>query len=830
MNYFSFRLLLAVLFSPLLLSAQGQGGGGKGGGPRSPILTALDTNGDREISEDEMENARRNLLSLDTNENGQLEAGEFRLDPASSGGNMAPQPNKGAEAPSGRTPWMLVHALELDADGNGIVEFESELMAEVALVFKAYDKNGDQKVTPEESAAKGGMPRSALGGFVREHATELDKDRDGGISKTEMTAQFARFFGQADKNGDNRLTADEYTVEGGVTPRFPEKMKPSPDSPDKGTAQAPPADNLPNKLWLAVHAEAVDINGDGDIRLDELMNQARMAFLAFDADGNGVVAREEYIGNQPRQAVAGYLIEETAGIDADANGLLTAKEFAGALREQFQALDKNGDSRIDPAELSHPVPPTDQGQAPEAAPSAPPSEPTPIPAPSSFPAGTASNQPAREGAPNIVLFLIDDMGWNAMGFSGNEMIETPRTDEMARQGMIFTNAYASAPNCAPTRACLMSGQYPPRHGVYTVVDDRHTPGSPHHKVLAAQSNAELATESVTIAEALKAGGYATGMFGMWNLGRGRDGPTTPTGQGFDVFKQPRDVGFDKDRFFNDKGQYLTDELTTAGIEWMSDQKDQPFFLYMAYHAVHSPFEPKPELVEKYRKKSAQDPDYAATVEATDFNVGRIIDALREKELSDNTLVIFHSDNGGTRQYIQPLAGGKGTVYEGGLRVPTAVWGPGVVQGTTDEPMLSMDIYPTVLDFAGLEPPANHLLDGESLAPLLTGTSSRLNRDRVFWHFPSYIGGGGPSSAMRQGDWKVIEKFESQTYEVYDLSRDPEERTNLADSTPEAEELINTLRAWQMETGAPRPTGSNPNFDPSAEPKKGRDQRGKKNAK
>jgi arylsulfatase A-like enzyme len=430
-----------------------------------------------------------------------------------------------------------------------------------------------------------------------------------------------------------------------------------------------------------------------------------------------------------------------------------------------------------------------------------------------------------------VLFLIDDMGWNAMGFSGNDMIETPRTDEMARRGMIFTNAYASAPNCAPTRACLMSGQYPPRHGVYTVVDDRHTPGSPHHKVLAAQSNAELATESVTIAEALKAGGYATGMFGMWNLGRGRDGPTTPTGQGFDIFKQPRDVGFDKDRFFNDEGQYLTDELTTAGIEWLSSQADEPFFLYMAYHAVHSPFEPKPELVEKYRKKGARDPDYAATVEATDYNVGRIIDALKERGLSDNTIVIFHSDNGGTRQYIQPLAGGKGTVYEGGLRVPTAVWGPGVIQGTTAEPMLSMDIYPTLLELAGIEPPSGHLLDGESLAPLLTGDASRLQRDRVFWHFPNYIGGGGPSSAMRQGDWKVIEKFESQTYEVYHLANDPGETRNLMNSEPDqSHRLISALKEWQTETGAPRPTDPNPAYDPAAEPKRGRDQRGKKSPK
>ncbi len=588
-----------------------------------------------------------------------------------------------------RQAWLAVHAAELDANEDGVVDYQGELMQEARRVFLAYDVDKSGDITPVESQSAGGI-KSPLGGFVKQHASELDKDRSGSISAEELAAQFRKFFQRGDLNGDQRLSKDEV-----------ERMK-------SGKAKPAEADKTRR--------------------------------------------------NPP---------------------------------------DNDGTNNT---------------------PSAPATSPTQVPTP----------LPDR---PNFVLFLIDDMGWNAMGFTGNQIIETPRTDEMARQGMIFTNAYASAPNCAPTRACLMSGQYPPRHGVYTVVDDRHTPGSPHHKVLAAQSNAELATESVTIAEALKSGGYATGMFGMWNLGRGRDGPTTPTGQGFDIFKQPRDVGFDKDRFFNDEGQYLTDELTTAGIEWMSDQKNQPFFLYMAYHAVHSPFEPKPELVEKYRKKGAQDPDYAATVDATDSNVGRVIDALRDQGQANNTIVIFHSDNGGTRRYIEPLAGGKGTLYEGGIRVPTAIWGPGVKQGMTSEPMLSMDIYPTLLDLAGLKPHADHPLDGESLAPLLSGASTRLDRDRVFWHFPSYIGGGGPSSAMRMGDWKVIEQFETQSFEIYDLSTDPGETRNLAEAAPgQAKTLLEALHNWQSSTGAPRTTVPNPNFDPSAEPKRGRDQRGNKNDK
>lgn len=614
---------------------------------------------------------------------------------------LRPGEEKGNRAEAGgRTPWILVHATEIDANEDGVVEFESEMMAEANRVFAAYDKNNDQKISPDESSAKGGMPKSALGGFVRQHAEELDRDNDGGISKTEMTSQFAKFFGQADKNGDNKLTKDEYEVEGRITPRFPDRKRPGEGRPEK-------RDDSPSP----------------------------------------------------------------------------------------QAMKQ-------PATVG--------------------------PTPASIPSvRSAPSKPAPEGAPNFVLFLIDDMGWNAMGFSGSKDIETPRTDAMAREGMIFTNAYASAPNCAPTRACLMSGQYTPRHGVYTVVDERHSPGLPHHKIISAESNSELATESVTIAESMKAGGYRTGMFGMWNLGRGRDGPTTPLGQGFEVFKQPRDFGFDKDRYLNDDGEYLTDAMTAGGIEWIKQNQDKPFFLYMAYHGVHSPYEPKPDIMKKYQNKGHSKPEYAATVEAVDQNVGRIVDALEEMDLSDNTIVIFHSDNGGERRLMAPLRNGKGTVYEGGLRVPTAIWGPGIVSGETAEPMLSMDIYPTMLELAGLDAPRKHQLDGESFASILTGKSQKLNRDRVFWHFPSYIGGGGPSSAMRKGDYKVLEFFETQEIEVYNLATDPHETQNLAEIHPElAKSLAGELQAWHEATGASRPSASNPNFDPNAPKKRGREERGK----
>ena len=430
--------------------------------------------------------------------------------------------------------------------------------------------------------------------------------------------------------------------------------------------------------------------------------------------------------------------------------------------------------------------------------------------------------------PNVVLFLIDDMGWRDVGFAGNPHIDTPNCDRLAREGMVFTQAYASAPNCAPTRACLMSGQYTPRHGVYTVVDERHLPGSPHHKVLATESRAELPTESVTIAESLRAGGYATGMIGMWNLGRGKSGPFTPTGQGFEVFKEPKSLGFEKDAYQRADGAYLSDEFTTAGIEWMEANRARPFFLYMAYHDVHAPYDPKPELAEKYRKKSEElgveiDADHAATVEALDQNVGRILDYLDEKRLAENTIVLFTSDNGGTRQYTAPLNSGKGSLYEGGIRVPFVLRGPGIAAGLESaEPILSMDVYPTLLDFAGLAAPESQRLDGASLRPLLSGEAGSLARERVFWHFPCYVGGNGPSSAMRQGDWKIIEFFESQEVEIYDLSTDPGEQNDLGRAMPEkAQELASALNAWQEETGASRPTDLNPRYDASIQRVRGK---------
>ena len=424
---------------------------------------------------------------------------------------------------------------------------------------------------------------------------------------------------------------------------------------------------------------------------------------------------------------------------------------------------------------------------------------------------------------------MDDIGWRDVGFMGNRFVETPHIDRIAKSGLVFTQAYASAPNCAPTRACLMSGQYTPRHGIYTVVDPRQPPGSPWHKLQAAESKSELDTNIVTIAEALQGGGYATAFFGMWNLGRGRTGPVTPGGQGFQKVVFPENLGFAKDAYFNDNGEYLSDRLTDEVLKFIEQNRKQPFFAYLPDHAIHAPFNPKPDLLAKYKRKAAanndrrDDPACAATIEAVDQNVGRIMEHLEQLNLSDNTVVIFTSDNGGTQQYTPPLRGGKGELYEGGIRVPLVVTGPAVkmLGSKCDAPVSSVDFHPTLLELAGIKPPEGQALDGVSLVPLFHGAST-LDRKRLFWHFPCYVGRASPSSAIREGDFKLIEFFEEGgRVELFNLKNDPNEEKNLADLMPDkAAALAKTLRAWQKETNALLPPGPNPNYVPKAERPRG----------
>lgn len=431
--------------------------------------------------------------------------------------------------------------------------------------------------------------------------------------------------------------------------------------------------------------------------------------------------------------------------------------------------------------------------------------------------------------PNVILILMDDMGWRDVGFMGNTFVETPHLDRLAKRGIVFTQAYASAPNCAPTRACLMSGQYTPRHGIYTVVDPRQPPGSPWHKLQAAHSESELATDVVTLPESLKGRGYATAFLGMWNLGRGRTGPVTPGGQGFDTVVFPENLGFAKDAYFDADGNQLSDRLTDEALAFVEKHRGDPFFVYFADHAIHAPYDPEPALLAKYDRKAAaandrrNDPAQAATIEAVDRNVGRIVERLAKLGLTDDTLVIFTSDNGGTSQYTPPLKGGKGELSEGGIRVPLVAAGAGVAKpgASCDVPVASVDFYPTLLELAGGKPAAGQTLDGASLVPLLRGGKT-LPRERLFWHFPCYVGRATPSSAIREGTFKLIEFFEDGgRVELYDLANDPSEDRDLSHQLPERTAgLTKTLRAWQRETGAAMPREANPAYDPQADRPRG----------
>ena len=441
----------------------------------------------------------------------------------------------------------------------------------------------------------------------------------------------------------------------------------------------------------------------------------------------------------------------------------------------------------------------------------------------------AASAEAAARPPNVVLILMDDMGWRDVGFMGNAFVETPHLDRLANRGLVFTQAYASAPNCAPTRACLMSGQLTPRHGIYTVVDPRQPPGSAWHKLRAADSHSELATEVITLPEALQSRGYATAFFGMWNLGRGRTGPVTPGGQGFDTVVFPENLGFAKDAYVDGDGNQLSDRLTDAALDFVERQKAGPFFFYLADHAIHAPYDPEPDLLAKYERKAAvmddsrNDPAQAATIEAVDRNVGRIVERLARLGLIDDTLVIFTSDNGGTARFTPPLKGGKGELAEGGIRVPLVVVGPAVAKpgATCDVPVASIDVYPTLVELADARPPAGQLLDGVSLVPLLRGRPDLERRD-LFWHFPCYVGRATPSSAIRAGRYKLVEFFEDGgRVELYDLVADPGERRDLAATQPDiARELAARLRTWQRDTSAALPAGPNPAYDPARDRPRG----------
>lgn len=442
--------------------------------------------------------------------------------------------------------------------------------------------------------------------------------------------------------------------------------------------------------------------------------------------------------------------------------------------------------------------------------------------------------------PNIVFFFIDDMGWTDLGFMGSDYYETPNIDRLASEGMIFTDAYANAPNCAPSRACLMSGQYTPRHGIFTVGDPRRG-NHAFRRLEPVENETVLADRFVTMAESLKTSGYVSASMGKWHLG------ADPRSQGFDVNIAGREWGSPSGGGYHspyrypslvqkEKGEYLTDRLTTEAIKFIEEQKknDKPFFLYLTHYAVHTPIQGRQDLVEKYRKKSKgqhhRNAEYAAMVESVDQSVGAVLRKLDERKLAENTVVFFFSDNGGYGGATSnaPLRGSKGMLYEGGIREPMIVRWPGVTRpgSRCSEPVIGIDYYPTFLEITGTKPPADYTLDGVSFASLLRDPGASLGREAIFWHFPCFLQGSGdphggpfrttPAGAIRKGDWKLIEWFETGRLELYNLKDDIGETKNLAATHPEQlEELHADMRAWRKRVNAPIPTEKNPRYDPAA---------------
>lgn len=443
---------------------------------------------------------------------------------------------------------------------------------------------------------------------------------------------------------------------------------------------------------------------------------------------------------------------------------------------------------------------------------------------------------------NIVFILIDDMGWRDPGFMGSKYHETPNIDRLAGQSMVFTNAYANAPNCAPTRASILSGQYTPRHGIYTVKSSERGKAK-LRKLIPVPNRQKLSTDVVALAEALRSAGYATASIGKWHLGR--DPETGPQAHGFDVNVGGNLHGHPPAGYFapfklpalhdSEEGEYLTDRLTSEAVRFIESKRESPFFLYLSHYAVHTPIQAKDSLKARYSDRSGdrgqENPAYAAMIESVDQGVGAIVRTLERLGLADDTAIVFFSDNGGHRSFTSnaPLRGSKGMLYEGGIRVPMFIKWPGRTRpgATCREPVIGIDFYPTFLEMAGAAPPPGHLLDGESLLPLLLEQGG-WKRTEIFWHFPAYLQAyrgmkepwrATPSSAVRSGEWKLIESFEDGRLELFNLKEDPGETEDLSGTDPvKRDELLLKLREWRRSIDAPVPTEPNPAYDPAASSK------------
>jgi arylsulfatase A len=432
---------------------------------------------------------------------------------------------------------------------------------------------------------------------------------------------------------------------------------------------------------------------------------------------------------------------------------------------------------------------------------------------------------AQTDKPNILLFLIDDMGWKDLGCYGGGFIETPVADKLAVDGIRFNNAYAS-PVCSPTRASLISGQNAARTGIWEVigVNDR-----PYAKMKSPPKSEQINEGIMTYADILNKEGYVSGLVGKWHVGR------TPQQHGFSAIDE-KIYDAKLQEYANENEHHKVGEITANAIEFMRENKTKPFVICVSHTAVHAPLLAREDLIRKYktklRKTGIDDvhPTYAAMTEMVDESLGMLLHELKVLGLTKNTVVFLYSDNGGLiydmylgkpepmATTIAPLRDQKGSLYEGGIRVPLIVKWPGKVKpnSVSNELVNSYDLFSTFVDIGGGKIPATQQTDGISLVPIVKGEKASLNRKALYWHFPTSQWTRNPMGAMRKGNYKLIEHYDDGSLELFDLIDDIGETINLVNKKPEkAEELLNDLKSWRTSLGVQMPA-SNPDYDPIRE--------------
>ena len=438
--------------------------------------------------------------------------------------------------------------------------------------------------------------------------------------------------------------------------------------------------------------------------------------------------------------------------------------------------------------------------------------------------------------PNIILIVADDLGWSDLSYMGSEYYETPNIDKLSKSGMTFYNGYASSANCAPSRATMLSGKYHTEHGIYTVRNsDRGSRKT--RKIIPIETKTTLDLDFFVIPEMLKEVGYTNGHFGKWHLG---DVGFHPEQSGFDVNIGGNRHGgpggyfapYPNPELENEpKGEYLTDRIGDEVVKFIDQNKENNFFAYVPFFSVHTPIQSKPDYQKKYSNKESNEyhnrPDYAGMIQSLDENIGKILDKIDTLNLSENTLIIFTSDNGGIRaisnQY--PLRAGKGSYYEGGIKVPMIFSWKGKIEAETDsyERISNLDFYPTIKNLVGYKESID--LDGEDLTPIFKG--EKLKKRELYFHFPIYLepyrvqldSGTDPLFRTRPGtviikdNWKLHHYYEDNKFELYNLEKDISESKNLVEINKEKKtELLMDLNNWRKAKNAPIPSKLNPYYD------------------